>query len=154
MSVRWRGDACGPPVPLSAVCILRPPVGFPGGSVVKNPPASAGDLGSPPGSGRSPGGGNGNPLQHFLGDLMDRGDRRAAVHGVAKESHMTLCPNNTTVHFKKRKGNLGSSLAVLGFCPLTAKGVSSIRSPGTMIAPARRCSPCSPPTKRKCYKET
>ena len=35
---------------------------FPGGSVVKNPPASSGDVGSVPGSGRSPRGGNGNPL--------------------------------------------------------------------------------------------
>ena len=36
--------------------------GFPGGSVVKNPPADAGGTGSIPGSGRSPGEGNGNPL--------------------------------------------------------------------------------------------
>jgi len=36
--------------------------GFPGGSVVKNPPVNAGDAGSIPGSGRYPGGGNGNPL--------------------------------------------------------------------------------------------
>ena len=39
-------------------------LGFPGGSVVKNPPANAGDAGSIPGSGRSPGEGNGNPLQY------------------------------------------------------------------------------------------
>ena len=38
--------------------------GFPGGSVAKNPPASSGDVGSISGSGRSPGGGNGNPLQY------------------------------------------------------------------------------------------
>ena len=38
--------------------------GFLGGSVVKNPPANAGDVGSIPGSGRSPGGGNGNLLQY------------------------------------------------------------------------------------------
>ena len=37
-------------------------LGFPGSSVVKNPPVNAGDLGSIPGSGRFPGGGNGNPL--------------------------------------------------------------------------------------------
>ena len=46
-------------------------------SVVKNPPASAGDTGDTgliPGSGRSPGGGNGNPLQYScLGNLMNRG---------------------------------------------------------------------------------
>ena len=38
---------------------------FPGGSVVKNPPANAGDVGSIPGSERSPGEGNGNPLQYY-----------------------------------------------------------------------------------------
>ena len=37
---------------------------FPGGSAIKNPPANAGDVGSIPGSGRSPGEGNGNPLQY------------------------------------------------------------------------------------------
>ena len=60
-------------------------MGFPGGSVLKNPPANAGDPSSVPGSGRSPGEGNGNPLQYsFLGNLMDRGARRAIVSGVAK----------------------------------------------------------------------
>ena len=39
-------------------------LGLPGGSVVKNPPANAGDTGSIPGWGRSPGEGNGNPLQY------------------------------------------------------------------------------------------
>ena len=39
-------------------------LGFPGGSVVKNPPDNAGDTGSIPGSGRCPGGGNGNPFQY------------------------------------------------------------------------------------------
>ena len=59
--------------------------GFPGGSVVKNPLASAGDVGSGPGSGRSPGGGNGNPRQYScLGNPTDRGVRWATVHGVAK----------------------------------------------------------------------
>ena len=43
-----------------------------------------------PGSGRSPGGGNGNPLQDScLGNLMDRGTWQATVHGVTKESDMT-----------------------------------------------------------------
>ena len=59
--------------------------GFPGGSTVKNPPANAGDMGSIPGSGRSPGGGNDNPLQYScLGNPMDRGAWLATVHGVAK----------------------------------------------------------------------
>ena len=60
------------------------------GSVVKNPPASAGDTGLTPGSRRSPGEGNGNPLQYsWLGNAMDRGASQATVHRVAKESGMT-----------------------------------------------------------------
>ena len=60
-------------------------VGFPGGSVVKYPPANEGDMGSVPGSGRSPGGGNGTPLQSScLGKPMDRGAWQATVSGVAK----------------------------------------------------------------------
>ena len=53
--------------------------------MVKNPPANAGDMGSIPGSGRSPRETNGNPLQYsYLENLMDRGDWWATVHGVAK----------------------------------------------------------------------
>ena len=49
-------------------------LGFPGGSAVKNPPANAGDVGLIPGLGRSPGGGNGNPLQYsWLKNPMDGG---------------------------------------------------------------------------------
>ena len=47
-------------------------MGFPGGSAVKNPPDKAVDMGSISGSGRSPGEGNGNPLQYsYLENLMD-----------------------------------------------------------------------------------
>ena len=60
---------------------------------VKNPPANAGDTrdtGSIPGSGRSPGEGNGNPLQYScLGNPMDREAWWATVHRVTKESDMT-----------------------------------------------------------------
>jgi len=60
-------------------------VGFPGSSVVKNLSVNAGDMGSIPDPGRSPGGGNGNPLQYScLGNLMDRGAWWATVHGIAK----------------------------------------------------------------------
>ena len=56
--------------------------------VVKNPPANAGDVrdgGSPPGSGRSPGGGHSNPLQSsYLENPRDRGAWRATEHRVAK----------------------------------------------------------------------
>ena len=63
-------------------------LGFPGGSVVKNPPAKAGNTGSILGLGKSPAGGNGNPLQYScLGNSMERGAWEATVHGVAKESH-------------------------------------------------------------------
>ena len=55
---------------------------------VKNLPANAGDvrnMGSIPGSGRSPGGGHGNPLQYFyLENPMDRGAWQDAVHGVTE----------------------------------------------------------------------
>ena len=65
-------------------------MGFPGGSVVKNMPATAGDADSIPGSGRSPGEGNGNPLQYScLGNVMDREAWWATVHGVTKESDAT-----------------------------------------------------------------
>ena len=61
-------------------------MGFPVGSVVENPPAGAGDVGSVPGSGRSPGEGNGNLGQDScLGTPMDRGACWDTVHGVAKE---------------------------------------------------------------------
>ena len=60
-------------------------MGFPGGSVVENPPDNAGDVGLIPGSGRSPGKGNGNPLLYScLGNPMDREAWQATVHGVAK----------------------------------------------------------------------
>ena len=63
-------------------------LGFPGGSVVKNPPANAGDMGSIPGSGRSPAEGNGNPLQYScLESSMNRGAWQATVHGVAEVRH-------------------------------------------------------------------
>ena len=56
--------------------------------MVKNPPIDAGDLrnmGSIPGSGRSPGRGHGNPFQYpCLENPMDRGVRQTTVHGLAK----------------------------------------------------------------------
>ena len=58
---------------------------FPGGSEVKVSACNVGDLGSIPGLGRSPGEGNGNPLQYScLENPMDRGAWWAIVHGVAK----------------------------------------------------------------------
>ena len=64
---------------------------FPGGSVVKNPPANAGDRRSIPGPGRAPAEGNSKPLQYScLGNPMDRGDRRATVRGVQRVRHDIL----------------------------------------------------------------
>ena len=58
---------------------------FPGGSAGKESACNAGDPGLIPGLGRSPGAGNGNPLQYScLENPMDRGARWAIVHGVAK----------------------------------------------------------------------
>ena len=60
-------------------------MGFPGGSDLKASACNAGDLGSIPGSGRSPGEGNGNPLQYScLENPMDGGAWWATVHRVAK----------------------------------------------------------------------
>ena len=71
-------------------------MGFPGGAVEKKLPAKAGDardMGSIPGSGISPGGGNGNSLQYsYLENSMDRGAWQATVHRVAKSW------SDTTVH--------------------------------------------------------
>ena len=85
------------------VCFLCTAVfltGFPSGSVVKNLLAYAGDMCLIPGSGTSPGEGNGNPLHYFcLGNPMDRGAWWAPVLGVTKES-------DTTKLLKKSSNNL------------------------------------------------
>ena len=65
--------------------LLSKHTGFPGGSSLKNPPGNTGDADSIPGSGRSPGGGHGNPLLYScLENPMDRGAWRAIGHGLAK----------------------------------------------------------------------
>ena len=68
-------------------------LGFPGGSVVKNLPTNAGDPGDVSlicGSGRSPGGGIGNPLQYsHLENPMDMGTWQARVLGAASQSGTT-----------------------------------------------------------------
>ena len=72
-------------------------LGFPDDSVLKNLPANVGDESSIPGSGRSPGEENGNPLQcSCLENFMDRGDWWATVYGVAK-SWTRLSAQTTTV---------------------------------------------------------
>ena len=78
--IPWRRDRLPTPVFL----------GFPGGSAGKESACHVGDLGSIPELGRSPGEGNGNPLQYSgLENPMDIGTWWATVHGVTKESDTT-----------------------------------------------------------------
>ena len=97
-------------------------VGFPGGSVVKHLPANAGDAGDAgliSGSGRSPGEGNGTPLQYScLGNPMDRGAWQYTVHGIGltQLSDQTTtkyyyCINVTEKHFQTCK-NSGNGLTM------------------------------------------
>ena len=81
----------GSPKPRVAIdnCKLLPwgkrYVGFPGGSDVKESACNVGDLGSIPGSGRSPGEGHGNPLQYScLENPLNRGAWWAMIHGITK----------------------------------------------------------------------
>ena len=103
---------------------------FPGDSVIKNPPDNAGDLGLNPGSGRSPEGGNGNPLQYScLENPMDRGAWWAMVHGVTKNqtrpSEWACIPGQRGLLVSLRDLTLlwlvgagGSVLSVSGLCLL------------------------------------
>ena len=76
------------------------PNGFLGGSVLKNPPANAGESGSTLGLGRCPGEGHGNLLQYScLENLMDRGTWWAAVHGVTK-SQTRLSRHTDSLNFR------------------------------------------------------
>ena len=73
--------------------------GFPGGSDGKVSACNAGDLGSIPGLGRSPGEGNGNPLQYSCQENpMDRGAWRDTVHGTQRVRHDGALSTNTHKH--------------------------------------------------------
>ena len=76
--------------------------GFPGGSVVKNPPASggdAGDMGLILGSGRYPGGGNGNSLQYScLKNPVDRGAWHVTAHGVTESNNTEQRSTHTGIY--------------------------------------------------------
>ena len=80
--------------------------GFPSGSDGKEFACNAGELSSIPGSGVSPGEGNGNPLQYSgLGNPMDRGAWWTIIHGVAKSwtqlSNKHLSSKNNSAIFEK-----------------------------------------------------
>ena len=67
--------------------------------MIRNPPANVGDLSSNPGSGRSLGGGNGNPLQYScLENPMDRGAWRATARGIAKSQTQLRLTTHTYTH--------------------------------------------------------
>ena len=73
--------------PLASMCPFPNIWGFPGGSDGKESACNEGDLGLVPGSGRSPGEENGNPLQYScLGNPLDRGIWRATVHEVTSQT--------------------------------------------------------------------
>ena len=83
-------------------------MGYPGGSVVKNPPAKAAaaeDAGSVPGWGKHPGGGNGNPLQYScLENPMDRGARWLQSTGSQRAEYNSVCAR-THKHEAQGKGS-------------------------------------------------
>ena len=94
---------------------------------VKDPSANIGDPGSIPGSGRSPGGGNGNPLQYScLENPMDRGAWRATVHGVAESD--TLCKFRAGTELASKAG--AERLLGLLPAPSTPEVETAVDNPG------------------------
>ena len=90
-------------------------LGFSGGSDSKVSVCNAGDPGLIPGSGRSPGEGNGNPLQYScLENPMDGGAWWAAVHGVAK-SQTRLNDFTFTFHFHALEKEMATHSSVLAW---------------------------------------
>ena len=116
-SHRHRGaDASLYPIPLTPQALTNP-LAFPGGSVVKNPPADAGDARDAsliPGLGRSPGGASNNPLQYsYLKNSMGRGAWCAAVHGIA-ESRTWLSTQHTHTHTHRPQGVYANEVTLGG----------------------------------------
>ena len=111
--------------------------GFPGGSVVKNLPGNVGDAGhagSIPQSGRSPGGGSGNPLQHScLENPMGRRTWWATVHGVAKtrtrlSTHAPEVPKNIQQDHNREQRSNGEARGGLGWAGPSSKMLEAMPS--------------------------
>ena len=92
------------------------PYGLPRGQDSKESACSAGDVGSIPGLGRSPGGGHGNPLQYSsLENPMERGALWATVHGAAKSWTQ---PSNQAQHvYAMYYNSAGIFLILIFLCP-------------------------------------
>ena len=132
-----------PPRPKPQFCDPVSGVGFPGGSVIKNPPAKGRDAvdGSLiPGSGRSPAGGNGNPLQYScLENSTDRETRWPTVCEVAKDLE-------TAEHTRRLRSGTPSHLPVLSprsklLGPVHVKGRLQGADPGSWPSTAETCTP-------------
>ena len=103
-------------VSCSYILEINPLSGFPYSSVGKESACNAKDLGSIPGSGRSPGEGNGNPLQYScLENPMDRGAWRATVHGVTRVGH-DLATEPPPVHCQLLPLQIFSLILRVFFC--------------------------------------
>ena len=100
--------------------------------MVKNPLANEGDLGSSPGSGRSPRGGNGNPLQHScLENSMDRRVWWAAVPGATKSQ--TRLSDYTHTHTVGIKSALWMTFLALRILSMTRGYTQAQMSPATVV---------------------
>ena len=113
---------------------------FPGGAVVKYPPASAGDARDAsliPGSGRSPGVGNGNSLQYScLENSMDKGDRQATVQAVTNWKtvpDMQVIQQQTNIHIMKLEKHLHPNSSNTGRSFKQQFGVSNQKIPGNVF---------------------
>ena len=90
-------------VTMVSLCYMYFTTGFPSGSDSEESACRAGDMGSIPGLGRSPGEGNGIPLQYScLGNPMDRGAWWAAVHGVTNSQTWLSNFTFTFLHWRRK----------------------------------------------------
>ena len=102
---------------------------------MQNLPANAGDPGSIPGSGRSPGGGNSNPFQYScLENSMNRGALWATVHGVARVGHNLVTKPASSPHFKIRLHENNTHGHASNGCLGLGTGISESQAPITTLA--------------------